>query len=519
MKKLFTSALLVLSALTMQAKDYSGNLHISVPDMNAEVDQATSVTVNNQGDGKYELIIKDFNFDGMEVGTIDVKDVNSQEKNGYITLSYNGTTTILPNSQGGGDLQYSPVNLNVNAKMTDNELYTHIVINALGMDIAVSLTPNGKVMQIPNSDFEKFHTAEFSSWGTSYTTKEADHWHSFTSAHTTSAFLNSARRQEQSFESTDIREGANGTKCLLIKSALPISTQPANGTVTTGRLQAGSSKPKDPANHAFLNLDNKDKDDNGDPFYIEFNSTPDEIQFWARFKQGQSNLSSKFGSVRAVITDGTYYQDPEDKSYTNIVSVASNKTIEGTDKWQLVTANFDYETYKDNNVSPKAILVTISTNAEPGVGSKDKNNPDYIYIDDLSLVYKAGLKSLTFKGQELFEENKKEYEVSSTGTFNISDINVASDGKGADIDVSVENVDGGSKATITITSEDWRTQNTYVLNIKGATTGIDALKNMNYKNGVQAIYNLAGQQVGSMTPGQVYIVKTTDGQTKKVIKK
>lgn len=36
---------------------------------------------------------------------------------------------------------------------------------------------------------------------------------------------------------------------------------------------------------------------------------------------------------------------------------------------------------------------------------------------------------------------------------------------------------------------------------------------------VSAIYTLAGQQVGSMTPGQVYIVKTTDGQTKKVIKK
>lgn len=33
------------------------------------------------------------------------------------------------------------------------------------------------------------------------------------------------------------------------------------------------------------------------------------------------------------------------------------------------------------------------------------------------------------------------------------------------------------------------------------------------------IYNLAGQQVGSMTSGNVYIVKTTDGKTKKVIKK
>lgn len=33
------------------------------------------------------------------------------------------------------------------------------------------------------------------------------------------------------------------------------------------------------------------------------------------------------------------------------------------------------------------------------------------------------------------------------------------------------------------------------------------------------IYTLDGQQVGSMTSGQVYIVKTTDGKTKKIIKK
>lgn len=33
------------------------------------------------------------------------------------------------------------------------------------------------------------------------------------------------------------------------------------------------------------------------------------------------------------------------------------------------------------------------------------------------------------------------------------------------------------------------------------------------------IYTLDGQQVNSMTSGKVYIVKTTDGQTKKIIKK
>ena len=51
------------------------------------------------------------------------------------------------------------------------------------------------------------------------------------------------------------------------------------------------------------------------------------------------------------------------------------------------------------------------------------------------------------------------------------------------------------------------------------TTGINKPQTVTLPNGINAIYNLAGQQVSSMTPGQVYIIKTTDGQTKKVIKK
>lgn len=36
---------------------------------------------------------------------------------------------------------------------------------------------------------------------------------------------------------------------------------------------------------------------------------------------------------------------------------------------------------------------------------------------------------------------------------------------------------------------------------------------------MKAIYNMAGQQVTDMQSGQVYIVKYTNGETKKMIKK
>ena len=54
---------------------------------------------------------------------------------------------------------------------------------------------------------------------------------------------------------------------------------------------------------------------------------------------------------------------------------------------------------------------------------------------------------------------------------------------------------------------------------KNITTGIKTLQATTKANNATSIFTLAGQQVSSMTSGNVYIVKTTDGKTKKVIKK
>ena len=53
---------------------------------------------------------------------------------------------------------------------------------------------------------------------------------------------------------------------------------------------------------------------------------------------------------------------------------------------------------------------------------------------------------------------------------------------------------------------------------KNITTGIKAPQATTKANNATSIFTLAGQQVSSMTSGNVYIVKTTDGKTKKVIK-
>lgn len=520
MKKLFTSVLLLLSALTMQAEDYTGNLHINVPQIGIDTNQDASISVTAQQDGNYELKIENFNFSGEPVGTIDVKDVKATKgENGLTILYFNGNTVIQDDGQEG-ILVGSTVDIELNGMLTSVGFRANIDIVAdidgNSLPVTVNFTPDGKAAQIPNSDFENFHTATYGN----YSSTEADHWHSFTSAYTTSFLYNAARKTKQSFEADGGRPGTAGKKCLLIKSAKPVGV-PANGTVTTGRIQAGSMVATDAKNCAFLDLSNTAVDDKGDPFYTTLTTMPDAIEFYCRFKQGQDNLSNKYASMRAVITDGTYYQDPEgDTGHKNVVAVAANKTIEGTDVWQKVTAMFDYEPYAENEKDPKAILVTISTNSEPGVASSDENNPDYIYIDDLSLIYNANLTSLKFKGEELFQEGKTEYTVNASGNVSLDDIEVMSDGIGAYESTSLEEVDGGCKATITITSEDLKTQNVYVLNIKGGTvTGINKHQTATFQNGTKAIYNLAGQQVGDMSKAGVYIIERTDGSTVKVLKK
>ena len=73
--------------------------------------------------------------------------------------------------------------------------------------------------------------------------------------------------------------------------------------------------------------------------------------------------------------------------------------------------------------------------------------------------------------------------------------------------------------SFTVTSNDLKNCVTRTITFKDYTTGIKNLETITLPNGVKAIYNMAGQQVTSMQSGQVYIVKYTNGESKKMIKK
>lgn len=540
MKRFFTSLLATAAfAVSSMATDYKDMMTVSL-DGNPTTPTETTISVEKTDDSGYTLSLKNFvlyttsgdQVFPMPVGTIVLENVEAVTKGDVTTLKTSQDIEIAegddPTFEGswigpGLSAQGDLIPVNMTGEIRGDKFYTVININFMGMNIDVVFGNGG--YQIENSGFENFHTATYVDGKNKYTSDEPNAWHSFNSGIATGSlsFLTKyALQNGNTSVSDDVRPGSTGTKSVAIKSSIVMGFQSANGTMTTGRLQAGSTTATDAANCSFLDMSSTDTDGNGDPFYTVLNGRPDALSVWVKYKQGQVNEQYPYATVSAVITDGTRYQDPEDKAYTNVVAKAQDKTIESKGfEWQNLVIPFDYTSYASNDAQAKALLVTISTNAQPGVGSMDAENPDMIIVDDISLVYNSHLASLKVKGTEVegFDKNVLSYDLKGEGAVSVDDIEAVSDGQGAYVTKAIEGTDKGVKVTITVTSNDLKTTNVYTLNIEGATTtGINKVETTTGK-GTAAIYNVNGQRVDNMSQKGLYIIRQADGKTVKVLKK
>lgn len=225
--------------------------------------------------------------------------------------------------------------------------------------------------QILNSDFEDFHIVT----GSSKKYIEPDYWHSFATADGSFA---SAASQNLS-ASDDIKQGLSGESCLSIKSTSAI-IYVANATVTTGRMNAGAMKPSDVKNNAHIEK-TEERDKDGFPFYAELSQRPTAISLWVKFVPKEESSIATFS---AVITNGSYYQEPKDKDYKDVVvAEARDEAIESGD-WRNIVKTFEYSQAEELvEKDPQAIMITLSTSATPGGGSVG----DELLIDDLELIY------------------------------------------------------------------------------------------------------------------------------------
>lgn len=533
MRKLFTTIVMAALALTASATDYNDNMRVTLDGQTIFKGATTiSVDVEDVAKGTYSLNLKNFvlNADAA-VGNIHVTSVPSTTySDGTVTLATEQEIVIEPGDLPGVKQWLGPslqeVPVKVYGRIKGGKLYANIVIdNSLGY-ITVDFGENG--YQIGNSDFELFHEAKYEK----ATSDEPDFWHSFMSS--TGSLANMVSKATHTYindvldDDNNVRPGSTGTKSLKVVSTIVDMgiKIPANGTVTTGRLQADAASASSTKNCSFLDLSKTDVDAIGDPFEARLNGQPDALKVWVKFKQGplaKKNKAYVYATVSAVITDGTYYQDPEAKgvTYKNVAAKAVNNKIESKDfAWQELTVPFDYDTYAANKAAAKAILVTFSTNAQPGVGSTDASKVDELWIDDMSLVYYSQLSAMTVKGNAVaaFDKDTYEYNIDVDGAITADDINVVATGRQAIVGKKVEKTAEGYKATISVTAADYSETHVYTVNIKDSgATGINGVENTT-SAAPAAIYNAAGQRTNAAVKG-LNIVKMSNGTVKKVVKK
>ena len=467
MRKLSTLFCAVLMTLSAMATDYKGNLTVSI-NGEGSTQPATISIVENAG--KYNLSILNFMLGEGEsvlpVGNIVIENVTGAVAGNLTTLYVNKNITIQKGNVAGiaDDAWLGPMLGEVPVKMsssfnTNGFLGVNIdidMVSTLGQVIKVTFENVGNHFQMPNSDFE--------TW--SVKNKAPRHWHGFESV---KGGLSGGAKDKNKLQSSSLkRPGSLGTTSAVVTSSKVFGVL-ANGTMTNGILNAGSMSAADASNHSETDLSSTSKDANGDPFATPMYAKPDSVKFWMRFTQAKAQASYPNAAFNAVITDGTYYQDPENKTYTNKVAVAApNKADMTVGDWRLVSCPFDYASYAANGAEAKAILLTVSTNATPGKGSYSNGVADSVYVDDLELVYAAGIKSISFKGQalDLATIQTTGIELAADEAVSAADFEVVKEGEDAKVTKLVEATADGYVAVITAVSADLKTQVAYEINIK-----------------------------------------------------
>lgn len=474
MRKLSTLFCAVLLTLSAMATDYKGNLTVSI-NGEGSTQPATISIVENAG--KYNLSILNFMLGEGEsvfpVGNIVIENVTGAVAGNLTTLYVNKNITIQKGNAAGiaDDAWLGPMLGEVPVKMsssfnTNGFLGVNIdidMVSTLGQVIKVTFENVGNHFQMPNSDFETWSDKN----------KAPRHWHGFESPK--GGFAGSAKSNTKLVSSKWIRPGSAGSKSALLTCSKILGII-ANGTMTNGVLNAGSMSAADASNHSETDLSSTSKDANGDPFSTPIYAKPDAVKFWMRFVQADPSATADYpyAAFNAVVTDGTYYQDPENKTYHNKVAVAApNLGNMRAGDWRQVTCDFDYATYAADSAQAKAILMTFSTNATPGKGSAVTSSfklvkADSVYIDDLELVYNAGIKSISFKGQalDLATIQTTGIELAADEAVSAADFEVVKEGEDAKVTKLVEATADGYVAVITAVSADLKTQVAYEINIK-----------------------------------------------------
>lgn len=115
---------MVLMAVSCFATDYTGDLTVTVQPLIGKPDtkktEGSVISVNKQDDGKYTITLKDFKYGILNLGDIELNDVDA-------TTKY-GVTTLLTAEQQGKKIIIYTVDIKLNGKESNGKFTADIEI-------------------------------------------------------------------------------------------------------------------------------------------------------------------------------------------------------------------------------------------------------------------------------------------------------------------------------------------------------------------------------------------------------
>lgn len=197
-------------------------------------------------------------------------------------------------------------------------------------------------------------------------TEEPTNWNSFKTG--TGSLSSFGNKQVQ--QSTSIRTGATGSYCARIWSTSILGAV-ANGNMTLGQINMGSSTPTSSSNYNF----SKTADAN---FSEAITDHPDSIVFWVKFTPASGNPNAR---MHAILHDSYDFRDPIDaNSLPHVVARAELNYPSTNGQWVRKSVPFVNE---GPATSVQFLLVSFTTNQTQGGGAAN----DEVLIDDVELIY------------------------------------------------------------------------------------------------------------------------------------
>ena len=303
-----------------------------------------------------------------------------------------------------------------------------VYLSGLFMACALSAGAQG-IYQFADPGFEQ----DFTKIG-SYK-EPGNGWHSFASANNSTglggfALMFSPHPTQMS---TGVYSGLHAVQL----ESKEVAGKKANGNLTTGKINMGSTTPDDPSNYNYSAV--------GTDNCLEFAGMPDEVTFWAKFTPGTDN-EKKQARGKFILHDEYEYKDPE-KYFSGQEShrvALAMKLIDESTEWKQYSAKFEYDE-RDFAPQKQYLLASFTTNPEPG-----QSSGDVLCLDDVYFIYYSDLKSLSYDGTPINIEDPENIQIAAKD-FDLSKVSCTS-GKGADIQTSYD--EGTRILTITIKGND-----------------------------------------------------------------